>query len=329
MGQVQTGTQTPSFPVIHSLLKKQALDAKELGVAIDCKPFEVVKVIRQAKREGAMIRELVGGKFTMLPSSAIEPGKFSVRPGKDGWYKFGVLGDTHLCNKHSRLDVLNHAYDRYEQEGITKVFHTGNWVEGEKPFNKMELIVAPGFNHQVDYMIQEYPHKPTIKTYFVSGDDHEGWYQQSLGIEVGKYLVSEAKDQGRDDLIYLGYGECDVELRRGDGSSVMRVLHPGGGSAYALSYTVQKIVESYQGGEKPRVLLAGHYHKSEFCYPREVYTVQTGCTCDQTMFLRKNKIQVHVGYWVIEIHQNVDGVVDSFRQEWVPFFDRGYYEKRF
>jgi len=110
----------------------------------------------------------------------------------------------------------------------------------------------------------------------------------------------------------------------------MRVVHPGGGSAYAISYTDQKRVESYQGGEKPSIELVGHYHKYNVGYPREVTTVQAGCTCDQTLFMRKKRLQAMVGFLIVEIQQDKsDGHIDRVRHEFFPFFDRGFYERRY
>ena len=104
-------------------------------------------------------------------------------------------------------------------------------------------------------------------------------------------------------------------------------MHPGGGSAYAISYTAQKIVESLQGGEKPHFMLLGHYHKFNQGYPREVHTVQGGTTQDQTPFMRKQKIQAHVGFCIIRFHQAETGEINRFNVEWVPFYDKGFYEK--
>ena len=139
-----------------------------------------------------------------------------------------------------------------------------------------------------------------------------------------------AKDQGREDLKYLGYAEADIALRYGKGSAVMRVVHPGGGSAYAISYTDQKRVESYQGGEKPQAEIAGHYHKFNYGYPREVHTVQAACTSDQSLFMRKRRLQAMVGFLDLKIRQEKDtGIITQFEVGWHPRFNRGFYEKRF
>jgi biotin operon repressor len=310
---------------IRKMLKHGALSESELADELDCGPSKVRQAIKEMKAKGVMLLE-AHGKYDLKESIHIEPGKTTM-PG--GNRIFGALGDNHLCNKHSRLDVLKAAYETYERLGITDVFNTGNWIDGEARFNKTELITRPGMDAQIEYMIDNYPQFNGITTHYIAGDDHEGWYQQREGVEIGRYLQLKAEESGRSDLRYLGYGECDVKLQARSGSAAMRVVHPGGGSSYAISYTDQKRVESYQGGEKPQIELAGHYHKASYSYPREVHCVQTACTEDQTMFMRKKRLQAHVGYWVINLTQADDGSITRFAPEFYPFYDRAYYRKDF
>src|SRR3569623_651727 len=60
---------------------------------------------------------------------------------KDNRFKFGVVADSHLGSKYERMDVLNDLYDRFAAEGITHVFHAGNWIEGEARFNRTDVHV--------------------------------------------------------------------------------------------------------------------------------------------------------------------------------------------
>jgi len=315
---------------IKRLLSKRPMSIEELKEETHLKLDIIKSVIKEIKTSGLNFAYLPGDKL-FLPS-IVHPGGHHTLSLKDrnGFTQFGFATDNHLCNRHARLDVLNAAYDRFVEEGITEVFNAGNWVEGEAKFNRQELIVPPGMDPQLDYWIENYPHRKDVTTYFITGDDHEGWWVQRERINVGQYAQMKAVQAGRTDLKYLGHVEADVELRSKKGSAVMRVMHPGGGSAYALSYAPQKLVESFQGGEKPAVLLIGHYHKFDYCYPREVHVVSGGCTCDQTAFLRKNKIGVHVGFSLIRIAQDVaDGHITRLAVEWFPYYDRKYYERRF
>lgn len=243
-----------------------------------------------------------------------------------GFYRFGVTGDNHLCSRYERLDVLNALYDTFKEAGIKHVFNTGNWIDGEARFNKHDLHTH-GLDNQIQYFINKYPSRKGIVTSYITGDDHEGWYTQREGIDVGRFAEYQARSAGRTDLEYLGHMEADMVIKAPNGQTTIRILHPGGGSSYAISYTSQKIVESYTGNEKPHILLDGHYHKAGYNYIRGVHVVQTGCTQDQTPFMRKKRLAAHLGGWIIEFSTDDNGAITRFKQEFIPFYDRGYYKK--
>src|SRR5690606_12736822 len=109
-------------------------------------------------------------------------------------------------------------------------------------------------------------------------------------------------------------------------SAMLLLAHPGSGSAYALSYTVQKIVESLEGGEKPAVGLWGHYHKMMFANVRNVWCIQTGCTQDQSPFMRKKRIEAHVGGGICRLTQDpATGAVTGCTVEFFRYFTAAYY----
>lgn len=310
---------------IVNLIKKPT-SLTELCNKVD-KPPKVVNVI---------LEELKNEKFNVLITDDIvelsgkikEGGKHRIdlRAFENKMYKIGFIGDNHLGSKWERLDVLHSLYDIFEKEGIREVYNTGNWIEGEARFNKYELLVA-GVTAQVEYFIKNYPQRKGITTYYIAGDDHEGWYVQREKINIGEYAEMKARKAGREDLVYLGYVEADIELKTKRGKAIMKVMHPGGGSSYALSYTPQKIVESFSGGEKPNILLLGHYHKFDYICYRNVYTIQTGTTQDQSTFMRKRKLQAHVGGGILEFQQSVDGAINRAKVEWIGYYDKPYYKR--
>ena len=206
------------------------------------------------------------------------------------------------------------------------VVFDGNWIDGEFRWNKNELNTR-GLTKQIEYAVEHYPYREGIKTRFIAGDDHEGWYAQREGINIGEYFQLKREQAGKFDLDYLGYAEADILLSEPgqENESWMRAMHPGGGTAYALSYTSQKIVESFQGGEKPKVLLIGHYHKLGYEYPREVHCVQAATTCDQTLFMRKNKIQAMLGGVMITLRRSKDGIINRCLTDFITLFDRKFY----
>ncbi len=320
----------PSDPLFRSevarRIKRQTTTSK-VAEAMHSSEEEVAGVVDDMEERGYIILRRgntvqLGKSVEHSPTGIVFENHFYQKP-----VKFGVVADMHLCSKAERLDVLNAAYDEFERQGITTVLCPGNYIDGECRFNTHELL-AHGIAGQCQYAIDHWPSRPGIKTYYVDGDDHCGWFQQREGIEFGRYLMLEAQAQGRDDLVYLGYMEADFELKAPNGSAVIKVIHAGGGSSYAYSYASQKLVESFQGGEKPAVCIIGHYHKMEYCFPRNVHCVQAGCMQDQTRFMRKRKLAAHVGFCIVTLQQDIGGSITRFSPEFFPFWDRGYYLKR-
>lgn len=309
-------------------LRNASRTMTDLANVLDCSPSKAQSVVKKLKLDGYNVSIQHGEAFLTNEIPSAPPLVVNSKDFFDGKrYKFGALGDTHLCNRHARLDVLNALYDIYQREGITKVFHTGNIIDGECRFNKHELVVRSGFEPQIEYLVNEYPVRKGIETHFISGEDHEGWVVAREGINIGQRMQESAERAGRTDLKWIGHVERDVHFKAKRGSAWGRIIHPGGGSSYATSYTEQKLVESFQGGEKPHFMLIGHYHKFSQGFPREVHTVQTGCVCDQTAFLRRQKIRVDVGGTIVSFNQADTGELNRFQVEWFPFYDRSFYEK--
>ena len=265
------------------------------------------------------------------PEPAFILGASKYQSRKDDTYVFGAVSDNHLGSRYERLDVLNDLYDKFAAAGVDRVYNAGNWIEGESRFNHHELLVH-GMDAQLRYLARNYPRREGIVTYAVSGDDHEGWYSQREGIDIGAHAENIMRSEGRDDWVNLGYMEAHVRLQNVNSGqeSVMACVHPGGGSTYAVSYTVQKIIESLDGGEKPAVGLYGHYHKLMAMNIRNVWVLQTGTTKDQDSFMRKKRIEAHVGGTVVTMKQDREsGAIVRFTPEMHRYFTRGFYGPRF
>lgn len=314
---------------IKALLAKsrKSWSLEQLSDTLDSAIGPIRDALDELHAQGVRI-DLRGGEIELgrdaappKPPTRIDTAKFRGLP-----IKFGLTADNHLCSRYARMDVLNALFDIWEEQGITEVYQCGNMIDGEARFNKHDLV-AYGLEEQVRYFVENWPQRKGIVTRFVTGDDHEGWYTQREGVDVGRIIELYAQQAGRNDLVYLGHMEHDIIFAAKKGVATMRVKHPGGGATYATSYTVQKEVESYQGGEKPNILLAGHFHKAEYGYPREVHCVQAACTQDQTPFLRKKRIQAHVGGWTVSFEQDENGLIHRFLPEFHPFFDRDFYSR--
>lgn len=272
--------------------------------------------------------EKASGKFAADPHEMVGAGKKIaakvLRAGK--WRKIGLVADTHLCCREERLAELNAFYDILADEGIAHVFHAGNAVDGYIPRINGASVYESSIDGQTDYFVERYPARKGIVTSFITGDDHEGWWIKE-GFNWGSYAEDRARKAGRTDLQYIGHVEADVTLRARDGSAVMKVQHPGGGSAYARSYTSQKQVEAFEGGEKPAILVRGHEHVGNFMFDRNIWVVNMPGFQDQTIFARKKRLRMEVGGAILSFMQQPDGSIHRLQIEFIRFFTRGYYRE--
>jgi len=55
----------------------------------------------------------------------------------------------------------------------------------------------------IEYFLENYPKRDGIQTWFISGDDHEGWWTQREGVDVGKMIIERQEEFNRNDLVYL------------------------------------------------------------------------------------------------------------------------------
>ena len=283
--------------------------------------------------QGHALHERADGVITFNPVPALGSARDEVAEliaDKDGWITFGAIGDTHLCSKYERLDCLNDYYDEAERRGTTHVLHAGNWIDGEASFNMHDVHVH-GLDAQMRYLAKHYPARKGVATWAITGADHEGWYAARAGVDVGRYAANAMVEAGRQDWRDMGYMEAFVRLRHpaSGKSSMLSLMHPGGGSAYAISYAPQKIVEAFDGGDKPAVLIIGHYHKASYQLTRNVHAIQVGCFEDQTPFMRQRKLSAHLGGMFVRVQVDPrTGAVIACQTEFRNYFVKDFYNGR-
>lgn len=226
--------------------------------------------------------------------------------------RFGVIADTHLGSLYDNIDFLNLAYDVYEREGIMTVYHCGDFVEGENMYRtQVYEIRVHGADAQIEYAVNEYPYRKSITTKAIGGN-HDASFG---GMSIVRHIAKE-----RPDIRYLADDYADIELNSDAGKATMRLIHPSGGTAYAISYKAQKGIESLTGGEKPHIMASGHFHKSLYMPGyRNVEYFEAGCIQKQTPYMRRKQTPAMVGFWIVELVLNEDGIARC-KGEFIPWY---------
>src|SRR3990167_11398733 len=160
--------------------------------------------------------------------------------------KIGILADTHIGHKKFDEGFMKYASEVFAKEGIKDVYHAGDICEGMsgRPGHVYELQHI-GFSAQVgeaERLFSKY--FKDFQIYSITGN-HDQWfkYKADNGADVGEELQHRLPN-----FQYLGENEAHIKL--GPKAELM-LFHPGDGTAYATSYKMQKLTESFTGGEKP------------------------------------------------------------------------------
>lgn len=240
--------------------------------------------------------------------------KVNIHDYEGDWIRFGVISDVHLGSVCEVPELLALAYDMFERENISRVYLPGDLVDGRKMYSGHEFeIRVHGCDEQRDYTVATFPRKHGITTYLLQGNHDASFWKQN-GTDICEKIAAL-----REDIMYLGPVEQDIIIRQGSSYIRLRLVHPGGGTAYAISYQAQTYVRSLTGGEKPNIILFGHYHKWEHLVDRNIEIFQCGTLQKQTKYMKEHKAPAHMGFSIIELRIK-DRSILRCRGEFFPWY---------
>ena len=222
-------------------------------------------------------------------------GKTTIERSEGCHIRFAVTGDRHAGSLYHDPAALAGFYEFASLEGIQTVYDCGDILDGHRVYKGQEFELRDlGFEAQLARISRDAPR--SIRTRFITGN-HDASFKIAAGVPVGKMI-----EQTVPEYEFLGEEGARVEYDTPSGRYIVQLIHPGGGSSYALSYRPQKIIESLDGGQKPNMLLIGHYHKAEMMPSyRNVVGLQAGTFQRQTPFMARQGLAAHVGGWLVDV----------------------------
>lgn len=305
--RAKTESPTAQRDALLSILRRGATRL-ELADALDVAPRRVDELVASLLDEGYRIYER-GSRLTLdvapAPAETV-----STLPESDR-VRIAVLGDTHLGSKAQQLTHLRDTYKRIADRGIQHVYHVGDLIDGEGLYRGHEHeVFVHGFDEQVAYAVEHYPRIEGVTTHVIGGN-HDLVYVKRAGADP---LTVIARD--RPDIEYLGPWSAWVRLSQ---QATAYLLHPDGGGSYALSYRLQKTIESFEGGRKPHLAFLGHWHTRAYVFVRNVHGWLTGCFQAQTDYQRRKALQPTIGATIIDLRFDDDGAIHELRQEYLTY----------
>lgn len=265
------------------------------------------KIIDKADPNMTAILSKIGQMFTPQELQAIANGgrlmpgyaKVPIINFNGGRIRIGGITDTHIGSKYFNKERLFQAFDEFRKENVDIVAHVGDVTEG--------MSGRPGHVYELDQIGYDRQRQEAIevlsnwkgKMYLIDGN-HDRWFIKSNGALIVKDIAAALPNAE-----FLGHDEGDISL---GGKATLKLWHGEDGSSYAVSYRLQKVIESLSGGEKPSVMFFGHTHKSTYLFERNVHCYSMGSIQSQSAWMRGKRIAAHTGFWIVDIWVNKSGV---------------------
>jgi len=165
-------TEEPASKIIDILKQRRVATLTELADELDTSPRRTKEGVQSLIAEGKRL-ELKGETVEFM---APKGGKTTtLKSEDDGWCRFGLVSDTHLGSKKQQISALRDFYRELKARGITKAFHSGDWVAGKNIYRGQEYeLFLHSMREQKEYLIQEYPNEG-IETIGIVGNHDFAW----------------------------------------------------------------------------------------------------------------------------------------------------------
>lgn len=283
--------------------------AKLLPKGIEMEQSKLDKIVEKlGLTESEAVVLLKSGRSSTKPLASK-----TIKVGKDK-FSFGYFTDSHIGHKCFQEELFAYMVKFFKEKKPDFIMNPGDHLEGMsgRPGHVYELN-AIGFQQQFEKCLELYRQLDMFPHYGIDGN-HDQWFfkKNDNGVIVGKELEAQLKNYhhlGQD------HGELVVNGIR------IRLFHGNDGTAYATSYKIQKLIESFSGGDKPNIVLSGHYHKALHLFSRGVHGFECGTLCGQTPFMAGKKIPAHMGFGLVTVYYNKRGV-ERLVHEFVPWYER-------
>lgn len=264
--QVQA-SKTGDVASLVEATRRGPVDFETLCDTLGKPPKEVRRLISLAQAQGINL-SLGAQHIQLTPAEMIRTvQETDIQPTKGERQQVGVISDLHLgskyCMRKQLIDCVKHFYER----GIREILVPGDILDGCYKHGIFELSHT-GLEDQTRDLYATLPKLPGLTYHCITGN-HDHTFTTLTGVNVGRYITGYFASRGRKDIRFYGERGAFIEIR----GAVIHLWHPLKGMAYAKSYSLQKQIEKYGPGEKPHILLAGHWHQFVVVEDRGVFGV--------------------------------------------------------
>jgi predicted phosphodiesterase len=307
---------SPLLAEFIRIAKKGPINFHNLCDKLDLPPSKAQKVIDDALKLGVKVHvehNHVGIRFPE-PDDRLQ--SIGVPPVVGERQKVAVISDTHLGSKYCLREQLKEFIHYAYSQGVREILHPGDVIDGCYRHGMWEVSHS-GLDEQARDLFETLPQLPGLHYHAITGN-HDFTFTEQVGVDVGQYLSNYFEERGRKDLHFYGNRGAFLKIR----GAVVHLWHPRSGVSYARSYAIQKHIEKYSSGEKPNILLCGHWHV--FCYVEERAVHGIACPTFQgggSAFSKSLGGAPAIGGLILSWDLTSDGTLRSFNLEKRSYFE--------
>jgi predicted phosphodiesterase len=306
----------PMQKLIEATKKKAPVSVGDLCDKLDMAPSKLRALIVSARAQGIEIHvehDHVGLQMDK-PSSRVQ--KVGVAPVIGERQKVAVISDTHLGSKYCLRAQLREFIHYAYSQGVREILHPGDVLDGMYRHGMFEVSHV-SVDDQAQDLFDTLPQLPGLTYHGITGN-HDFTFTEHSGLQIGPYLTNYFRERGRNDLHFYGNRSAFLKVR----GAVVHLWHPKKNTGFAKSYAMQKNIEKYSSGEKPNILLVGHWHI--FCQVEERAVHGIACPTFQgggSAFSKSLGGAPAIGGLILSWDLTRDGTMRSFAVEKRSYFE--------
>lgn len=263
-------TEAPLDEELEKLVKftkKGAISFSALCDKMDLSPKKTKALIEEARGMGFRLHVEHDHVGIKVPQPEDRVRTIGIAPVVGERQKVAVISDLHLGSKYCLREQIKEFVQYAYSQGVREILCPGDVLDGIYRHGLFE-VSHTGIDAQAQDLIETLPELPGLNYRSITGN-HDFTFTESIGVDVGDYLMSYFQKRGRKDLHFYGNRGAFLRVK----GAIVHLWHPRSGVSYARSYAIQKHIEKYSSGEKPNILLCGHWHVYCHVYERGVHGI--------------------------------------------------------
>lgn len=297
---------------------KRPRTLEELCDELDVSPARIRTALTNCQKQGRPVR--VDDEYLQFaapdPDDRVQ--ESGVPPTVGERQMVGVISDLHYGSKYCLREHIKDCVEYMYVKGVRDILVPGDVLDGNYTDHGLFELSHVGLADQAQDAVENLPAYEGLTYHAISGNHDETFMKQN-GADALAYLAAKLAADGRDDFRLYGHRGAFLRIR----GAVVHLWHPMGGGSYARSYKLQKRVEGYALGEKPHILLAGHWH--QFCYVDERGVHAIACPTFQgggSNFAKALTGAPSIGGLLLSWDVTRDGTLRNFVLEKRTYFER-------